>query len=503
MCQRIARFTVLAGVAILAGGCEDPPLAPPADPPLAAAAAASLGAPSNLVATATLPGQVDLAWKDNSTTESGFEVHRSTDGPDGTYTVPAGAGPNVTSYSDVGLVSQKLYCYKVRSFRTTGKKTTYTGFSNQTCATTIAVAPRAPTNVYVRPVWSAGVIVGWADNADNEDGYRVERSTGRSGPWDIVVTRGPMNGLHSQEASDYGLTAEAEVCYRVVAFNSIGFSASEIQCTVPLAAPTDLTASALDDQSIELTWVDNSAFEEGYEVLRITNGQIGAIIATLPANAISYRDTGLASNAIYEYRVRATADGGHSDQSEVARVSLALLPPEAPINARAIPAGSTAVWVSWGDRSPNDDGFHVERSINAGMSWELAVEADPVQSPMYGVSDGNRTPERKVCYRVAAWNTAGESVPSNSACTIPPAAPTNVVWTQVDANTVDLQWTDNSQVEEGYEVYAFGTEGDWLLLASVPSNSTSVRYDSSTIPPSYSGPGVFAINDGGISDLGQ
>jgi predicted secreted Zn-dependent protease len=501
MHPRIVQISVLAGLGALAGGCEDPPLAPGSDQTASAAAAvASLGAPSALVATATAPGQVDLAWKDNSTTETGFEVHRSTDGANGTFTVPAGTGPNVTRYRDAELASQKQYCYKVRSYRTSGKKTTYTGFSNTACTTTIAVGPRAPINVYVRPMFSFGAVVGWADNADNEDGYRVERSTGRSGPWEAVVTRGPMNGLHSQEATDWGLAPEVEVCYRVVAFNSTGASASEIRCTVPVAAPTNLVAKAVDNQSIELTWADNSAFEDGYEVLTVR--PVPGLVFKLPANATSYRHTGLVGNETYEYQVRAINDGGSSNASEPARASLSLQPPLAPTDVRVLPGSSTAAVVFWTDRSSNDDGFHIQRSTDGGLSWEFAVEGDNYAS-MYGASDGNRTPEREVCYRVIAWNVAGESAPSSSACTIPPAGPTNMVLTQIDSHTFELHWSDNSQVEEGYEVYAFGTEGDWLMLASLPPNATSARYDTSGVPPNYSGPGLVAINDGGMSDWGQ
>jgi hypothetical protein len=501
MHSAIIRLSALVSVGFMLGGCEDPALAPTGEQAaLGSSATMTLGAPSDLKATAASPRQVDLTWKDNATNESGFEIHRSTTGAGGPFATPAGTGPNVTAYNDRDVTGEKEYCYRVRSFRTVGKKKTYTSFSNIACITTPGARPGAPT-ISVRPVWSFGVIVGWSDRADNEDGYRVQRSPGTAGPWVTVETRGPMVGLHSQEVIDVGLASEVQVCYRVVAFNSVGESASAIRCTVPPAQPTNLTAKAIDNLNVDLTWVDNSAVEDGYELLRSTGTQTQAVIVKLPAGATGYRDTGLSGNITYQYQVRATKDGGTSSPSEIARAALALLPPAAPTGARALPNTSRGIGILWTNQSSNADGFHIERSTDGGISWVFAVDGDPVWSPTFGVNDWDRTPEREVCYRVIAYNLAGESSPSNTACTTPPAAPTNLVQTQVDAQTFDLQWTDNSQVEDGYELLAFGLLGDWFPIASLPPNSTSFRFSLDMIPPGYAGPGVAATKDGGYSDF--
>jgi len=59
---------------------------------------------------------------------------------------------------------------------------------------------------------------------------------------------------------------------------------------------------------IDLTWVDNATDETGYEVEQ-ASGAAGpwTRIKTLPANATSTADTGLAGATTYFYRVRATA----------------------------------------------------------------------------------------------------------------------------------------------------------------------------------------------------
>jgi hypothetical protein len=42
---------------------------------------------------------------------------------------------------------------------------------------------------------------------------------------------------------------------------------------------------------------------------------------------------------------------------------------------------------------------------------------------------------------------------SAAVCTAPPAAPTNLTGTRRTDGAVEFRWTDNSAVEDGYEVY--------------------------------------------------
>src|SRR2546429_5535058 len=122
-----------------------------------------------------------------------------------------------------------------------------------------------------------------------------------------------------------------------------------------------------DLQTIDLTWTDNSAFEDGYEVQRCC--QTGwIVVASLPANAVSYRDAGLISNAQYSYTVRAKKDQGFSEYSNYASAITATAPPSAPV-AGAYPASSSITTAYWYDTSGIAETFRVERSFDGGGSW--------------------------------------------------------------------------------------------------------------------------------------
>src|SRR2546428_419043 len=93
--------------------------------------------PSNTKAVAVSDSRSDVSWQDNSPNETGFEVYRSTNGPNGAFTLIATTTASVTSRADTGLNSSTQYCYEVRAFITANSVTSYSGFSNATCSTTL------------------------------------------------------------------------------------------------------------------------------------------------------------------------------------------------------------------------------------------------------------------------------------------------------------------------------------------------------------------------------
>ena len=105
--------------------------APPPAPPTA---------PSGLVATAVSSSQINLAWTDNATDESGFKIERCTGSACVNFAQIAQVGANVTGYSDAGLAAATTYTYRVRAFNAGGNS----NFSNNAQATT-APAPASIT----------------------------------------------------------------------------------------------------------------------------------------------------------------------------------------------------------------------------------------------------------------------------------------------------------------------------------------------------------------------
>lgn len=312
MCSGIGRFLVVATALVALGSCDrKPPVAPTDDKLTLTVNAAASTTPYNLAATAVSPTTITLAWQDNSTRESGFEIHRSTAGPGGPFSLIGVAGADVTNDIDTSVPPSTAYCYRVRAFRSVGRKTSYENFSNIACAKTPAPPP---SNVNATPASSSEIDISWTDNASTEDSFRLERSASADGPWAVAAVLTPNQTSYR----DADRTSEQQICYRVLAFNAEGESGpSNVDCTVPPRSPTNLIA-APGDQGVVLTWVDNSSVETGYELQRSGDGETFYAVAVLPANSTSFHDAVFFSNATQWYRIRATRDGGFSDVSNVA-----------------------------------------------------------------------------------------------------------------------------------------------------------------------------------------
>ena len=270
-------------------------------------------------------------------------------------------------------------------------------------------------------------------------------------------------------------------------------------------APSNISAIAGSFSQISLSWQDNSSNEDGFEVHRATPwpSSLYTLRAKLPTNTIAFSDTGLTNSTQYCYEVRAFQTKGFktyfSAFSAIACVATAAPPPppqpRAPSGVSAALVPGITVRVQWADNSTNEDGFRVERSADQ-VTWATVATIGPSSDTSASFVDETWTMERQVCYRVLAFNAAGDS-PSVAACTAPLLGPTNLTL---------LAWTDNSSIEDGYEVWVrFGpycSIQPIALIAVLPADATSAPIAESGDCPiiSYL---VAATKDGAYSDWAE
>ncbi len=123
----------------------------------------ALPAPSGLTATATSASTAALAWVDNSTTETGFEVQRSIDNV--TFIVAGNLPANETSTSIGTLNGSTPYFFRVRALQ----NGTASAFSN--------TASAAPSGLKATATTSTSITLTWTDNSATETRFEVQRST--------------------------------------------------------------------------------------------------------------------------------------------------------------------------------------------------------------------------------------------------------------------------------------------------------------------------------------
>ena len=136
-------------------------------------------APSGLNASAISTSQINLSWTDNSSNESGFKIERSTDATNFAQINTVGAG--ITVYSDNGLNASTPYSYRVRAYNVAGDS----AYSLTASATTLSGAPAAPSALSAVAASSSQINLTWADNSNNESGFKIERSTDGGANYEI------------------------------------------------------------------------------------------------------------------------------------------------------------------------------------------------------------------------------------------------------------------------------------------------------------------------------
>ncbi len=181
-------------------------------------------APSGLSATTVSSSQINLAWADNSTNESGFRIERATG--TGAFAEIAVVGANATSYQSAGLAGSTTYTFRVRAYNSAG----ISAYSNTASATTQAGTtqpPPAPSGL-VATAGNAQVSLTW-NASTGAASYNIKRATVSGGPYSTVGTS------TSTSFTNTGLVNGTTYFYVVSAVNAGGESANSAQAS---ATPT-------------------------------------------------------------------------------------------------------------------------------------------------------------------------------------------------------------------------------------------------------------------------
>ena len=269
--------------------------------------------------------QLQLTWNDNSITETAFAVQsmnwQGVWTTIGTVQSPLNQ-PNIhqtRSFTVPGTYNPALgYRYRVVAQNTVGYGAGFPTMTAQSMTAELAVgtAPLAPTNLLANIQSGPQIKLTWTDNATNENGFVIERSTDGIN-FTQVATAPARNNTGSVTFTDTTLTATASnttYSYRVAAVNPAGSSAYAVAAPVLVpalpATPGSFTvtngANSGNSRSVVLKWLDNSNNETGFTIQRATNATFtnGLTTVNVGANLTTYTMTGLARNTKYWFRIR-------------------------------------------------------------------------------------------------------------------------------------------------------------------------------------------------------
>ncbi len=272
--------------------------------------------PGGLTAEAKSDTEILIEWTYTASGQSGFRVYRNT-GSAKDDSLIAVLAADKRSYLDTGLEEKTSYQYRVHSYNLVGESETGVSDTATTFVTDVPL-PDGPSGLLLTPTSSSAIGLTWTDNASNEEGYRVYRGQSADEVDSLIATL-PTD---AEQFDDTMLDHSTTYYYAVFAFNNKGESAtgvtgfettSTLEEDQPPFAPSGLIATALTDNSIELTWTDESDDEDGFEIFRgLTSGSADESVGTVSADATSFVDSGLVEVTTYHYRVRSFNGNGRS-----------------------------------------------------------------------------------------------------------------------------------------------------------------------------------------------
>jgi FtsP/CotA-like multicopper oxidase with cupredoxin domain len=200
---------------------------------------------------------VTVTFDDNSIAETSFQLQRTVDSTNWTNVdtlVSPLDQPNIKRtglvLTNTGVNGNPVYGYRVAAVNAVGYGAEFASMSVQSVSQTFytGTAPTAAPTA-LTAVLAAGpqVNLAWRDNATNENGFAIQRSSDGGTTFSPIATVGARNNTGNVTASDATVQAGTTYLYRVVAFNGAGVTAptNTVQVVVPPvpAPPTGVTAA--------------------------------------------------------------------------------------------------------------------------------------------------------------------------------------------------------------------------------------------------------------------
>ena len=448
--------------------------------------------------------QATIDWGDDTplaTSGAGGSV-TVTDNPDGSGTITA-----THDYATSGTYTPTL------QVTDDAGGTPGNGLATYTFSTTLAyVTPTFGLTPIAAPAGTSGgspagpgvgvSVTAGGPNAGGVAGWSIDWGDG-SKPTAVSGTGVQNAGRYSWPVQTHVYAAAGHYVISATPTDQAGTHAAAVGTTVAVAepSPTGLTATAVDDEDVQLTWTPDPAAGTQYEVDRQNPDGTWAAIATVDdsVEGDTYTDSGLSGLQPYAYRVRAV--GGTPDLNSAytapASATTTLTTPDAPTGVSATESTPGEVDLTWAEDSTIVTGYIVtatplggggapitsmvggEERITAiggltlGASYAFAVVADNDQS--HG-NDVQSAPSAAIfafapssAMSATAPATKGEGL--SFAVSLEADAPTGI-----GSRIVALQVTWSDGTVQSFPSYTAGT-----ILTDNYTVPTTAQSDTATV----------------------
>jgi sugar lactone lactonase YvrE len=294
-------------------------------------------------------------------------------------------------------------------------------------------APSRPTNLEAYPISTTSIFITWdvGDPDEKITGYKIEAREG-SENFEVLASN---TGSNANSFVHGGLSSSETYTYRVYAINAQGTSSASATASEKpedSLAPAALTATAISDSKIKLSWFPpTSTFGQsisGYIIEREITNEVYDQVADVGSQTTTYTVSNLQTDKTYTFVVSAKLSQGGTPRSNTASAtptedaveptSSSLTTPGSPTLTATV-ISETQVDLSWSKPSDGGSpitGYKIEVKENSG-SYSILVENTKNDSTKY--SHKNLKPNNKYTYKVSAINGIGAGSSSNESSATP------------------------------------------------------------------------------------
>jgi len=229
--------------------------------------------------------------------------------------------------------------------------------------------------------------------------------------------------------------------------------------------------------SFQLNWEDVDANIEGYKIHRKVGGGpwIDNFIKISPDTQLVIDSTvEPKTSQLYSYKLVAYA--GKNESKEVINTLYPSFP--AVSNLQTTQISPSEVKIQWVDETDGEDGFYIDRLANS--EYWTRLDTLPENSTVF--YDSTTIINETNYYKVTAFYGTYRSEEATTDLNSIFQAPTDLTITKQSMGALKLNWTDNSEGEEGFCINRKVGDGSWIENYATVAQNITEYIDENVVP---------------------
>ena len=338
---------------------------------------------------------VTLQWNKN-TSATGYELQKW-DGKKWVALTKITSNAT-TTYNVESLKASTTYKYRIRAYKTVGKNTYYSGYTELSVNTN----PSGMSGYKVKSKTSTSVTLQWNKNT-TATGYELQKWDGKK--W-VALTKLTSNATTTYTVKS--LKASTTYKYRIRAYKTIGKATqysgyTELSVNTNPSGMSGYKVKSKTSTSVTLQWNKNTT-ATGYE-LQKWDGKKWVALTKITSNATTtYTVKSLKASTTYKYRIRAYKTIGKATQySGYAELSVNTNP-SGMSGFKVKSTAKTSVTLQW-NKNTTATGYELQKWD--GKKWVALTKITKNSTTTYTVKSLKANTSYK--YRIRAYKTMGKA----------------------------------------------------------------------------------------------